>query len=298
MKTYLECFSCFLNHGLDISRRVGLDEPGQRDVLNRIAGMIPTFDLETKPPTMSLEINRMIRELTGVEDPFFEEKRRSNDLAMAAADQVRRSISQAEDRLKRAVEYAIAGNIIDLGAKKDLDIDAEMEALVAGEEEQIERERPEAFRLARFRQELEGASTLLYITDNAGEIVFDMLFIEVLQELFPGLSITVAVRDRPVINDATLEDARDVGLDRLVPVISSGSAAPGTPLELCSPDFLERFESADMVIAKGQGNYETLSDAPRPVYLLFKVKCPVVARSSGGELGDVMLMLGGDQESD
>lgn len=293
MRTYLECFSCFMNHGLDVSRKIGLDETGQRDVLNRIAGLIPGFELETTPPKMSFEINRMIRELTGGKDPFLEEKRRSNALALAATDKVRRSIAGAEDRLKRAVEYAIAGNIIDLGARQNLDIDAEMDTLVAGEEEQIEKERPEDFQLTRFREELQRASTLLYITDNAGEIVFDMLLIEVLQELYPDLVITAAVRDAPIINDATMDDAREIGLDKLVPVISSGSAAPGTPLELCTPRFMEYFRSADMVIAKGQGNYETLSEAPRPVYLLFKVKCPVVARSSGGELGDVMLMLGG-----
>ncbi len=290
MQSNLECFSCFLNHGLDIARRAGLDEEAQREVLNEVARMLPGFELSTKPPVMSLVINRAIRKLTEVRDPFESEKRLSNELALGNAPMIRSHINDAPDPLKAAVEYAIAGNSIDFGAFRDLDIADAIERLVAGEERRIAREDSSVFRLEDFRRDAENARTLLFITDNAGEIVLDMILMETLLSINPDLDITAAVRDSPIINDATTEDAGTIGLDRLVRVISSGSNAPGTPLEYCSPDFLERFYQADMVIAKGQGNYETLSEAPREVYLLFKVKCPVVARDSGGKMGDIMLV--------
>ena len=290
MRTYLECFSCFLDHGLDIARRAGLPEEKQRLVLNRVAQMLPEFDLSSKPPAMSLQINRAIRELTDVRDPFAEEKRISNSLALKQADHVRTRIGESPDPLKTALEYAIAGNSIDFGAFRDLDIAGAINDLVAGEDRMIDRENGRFFRLDDFRKDLKKAKNLLYITDNAGEIVFDMLLMETMKTLNPAIAITAAVRNSPIINDATLDDARTIGLDQLVSVMSSGSDAPGTPLDSVSGEFLHRFHAADMVIAKGQGNYETLSEAPRPVYLLFKVKCPVVARHSGGTPGNIMLI--------
>lgn len=290
MRTYLDCFGCFLNHGLDIARRAGLNEEDQRLVLNRVARMLPEFDIHTTPPAMSLQINRAIRELTHVRDPFAEEKRLSNQLALDQADLVRSRILNSQDPLKTALEYAIAGNSIDFGAFQGLDVAGAIDTLVAGEDRVIAEEDGGFFQLERFRRDLGGSKTLLYITDNAGEIVFDMILMEILMTANPDLVITAAVRNSPIINDATLEDARAIGLDRMVSVISSGSDAPGTPLESVTEEFLTHFHGADMVIAKGQGNYETLSEAPRPVYLLFKVKCPAVARHSGGALGNIMLI--------
>ncbi len=290
MQSNLECFSCFLDHGLDVARRAGLDEEAQREVLNEVARMLPNFELSTKPPVMSLFISRAISKLTDVRDPFAEEKRLSNELALVNAPLIHSRIVGSSDPLKTAVEYAIAGNSIDFGAFRDLDIADAIERLVAGEEHRIAREDSSVFRLENFRRDAEKARTLLFITDNAGEIVLDMILMETLLAINPGLEITAAVRNSPIINDATREDAGTIGLDSLVRVISSGSNSPGTPLEHCTPDFLERFHHADMVIAKGQGNYETLSEAPREVYLLFKVKCPVVARDSGGRMGDIMLV--------
>ena len=294
MRTYLECFSCFLDHALDIARRAGLGEEDQRLVLNQVARMLPEFDMTSKPPEMSLQIHGAVRELTDVRDPFAEEKRLSNRLALEQADLVRTRINDSSDPLKTAVEYAIAGNSIDFGAVRNLDVGRAVDALVAGEDRVIAGEADRFFLLEDFRKSLLKAGSLLYITDNAGEIVFDMILMETMMHLNPGLTVTAAVRNSPIINDATLEDARTIGLDRLVPVISSGSDAPGTPLDLVNEDFLSRFHTADMVIAKGQGNYETLSEAFRPVYLLFKVKCAVVARHSGGDPGNIMLIRSSD----
>ncbi|MFW5712485.1 MAG: damage-control phosphatase ARMT1 family protein [Spirochaetota bacterium] len=307
MRTYLDCFACFMDHGLGIARRSGLDETAQRDVLNRVAEMLPGFPSDATPPEMSLRINRMIREITGSRDPFAEEKRQSNRLALQAAPGVRELIARSVDPLLTAIEFAIAGNSIDLGVASDLDISAALQQLVQDEEARIGTEDPANFALPALRDDLARAAhgaaggtgtgggtgtagSLLYIADNAGEIVFDMLLIEQLQREYPQIAITVAVRHAPIINDATLADAEEIGLTGLVPVISSGSEAPGTPMAMVSDEFRDLFASADVVISKGQGNYETLSDVEREIYLLFKTKCKVIARHSGSRVGDIMLV--------
>ncbi len=301
MRTYLDCFACFMDHGLGIARRSGLDETAQREVLNRVAEMLPGFPPEATPPEMSLQINRMIREITGRTDPFAEEKRQSNRLALNAVPGVRELIARSEDPLLTAIEFAIAGNSIDLGVSSDLDISAALQQLVQDEETRIGAENPANFALPALRNDLSqaarrtpggtgAAGTLLYIADNAGEIVFDMLLIEQLQREYPRMRITAAVRHAPIINDATLSDAEEIGLTELVPVISSGSEAPGTPMAMVSDEFRDRFDSADVVISKGQGNYETLSDVEREMYFLFKTKCKVIARHSESQVGDIMLV--------
>jgi damage-control phosphatase, subfamily I len=294
MRTYLDCFACFMNHGLGIARRSGLDETAQREVLNRVAEMLPGFPPDATPPQMSLQINRMVREMTGESDPFAAEKEQSNRIALEAAPGVRQLISDSEHPLLTAIEFAIAGNSIDLGVSSDLDIATALQQLVQDEDARIGAEDPANFALPALKADLAAANaaggSLLYIADNAGEIVFDMLLIERLKQEYPQLAITVAVRYAPIINDATLADAERIGLTKLVPVISSGSEAPGTPMSLISSEFRELFDSADVVISKGQGNYETLSDVERDIYFLFKTKCKVIARHSGSRVGDIMLV--------
>jgi uncharacterized protein with ATP-grasp and redox domains len=137
----------------------------------------------------------------------------------------------------------------------------------------------------QLRSDAECAQNILYLVDNAGEIAFDRLLIEQL----PTEKITVVVKGKPVINDATMEDAEFVGLTDIVEVIDNGSDAPGTILETCSQNFRDRFEEADLVIAKGQGNYETLSDLDKNIFFILKAKCPVIARDIGCEIGDMIL---------
>jgi uncharacterized protein with ATP-grasp and redox domains len=139
--------------------------------------------------------------------------------------------------------------------------------------------------IAEFAQAVEEAEDILYLTDNAGEVVFDRLLLEQL----PRKKVTVAVRGKPVINDATMEDAEYVGLAEVARIIDNGSDAPGTILSDCSDTFRRRFERADLIISKGQGNYETLADCPRPIYFLLQVKCPIIARDLNCQVGTAIL---------
>jgi uncharacterized protein with ATP-grasp and redox domains len=224
-------------------------------------------------------IHRRLREITGVTDPYLDQKRRFNRMALEMLAENRARIETAPDPLETAVRLAIAGNIIDLGVKGGLTENAARTAIENALAEPVRGD------VAELRRAVSSARSILYLTDNAGEIVFDRLLIEQL----PLNRVTVAVRGLPIINDATVEDAAAVGLYSLVEVIDNGSDAPGTILGDCSDGFRKRFLASDLIIAKGQGNYETLCDDGNDVVFLFKAKCPVIASHVGLPLGSHVL---------
>jgi hypothetical protein len=290
MRTYLDCYPCFLNQVLSLSRRSSFDEEGQRQLVNRLLEKLREMPAGMKPPELGREIYRMVSEDTGIRDLFAEEKRESNRGALEAAPRVREAVRSADDPVLAALEFAIAGNSIDFGARHDFDIMETIEGLVEDEAELIKNEKPELFAYGEFHRALEQSRQLLYIADNAGELVFDGILAEAIAERFPRLTITFAVREEPILNDATMEDAEEAGLIERLRVISSGSTAPGTLLEECSPGFREEFDQADVVVSKGQGNYETLSEVRREIFFLLKIKCVVIAAETGGSVGDILLM--------
>ena len=136
---------------------------------------------------------------------------------------------------------------------------------------------------AKFKKSIEKASLILYIGDNAGETVFDRILIEQLLQMNKS-KIVFVVREKPIINDATFDDVKKVGLDKVATIISNGSDAPATILSQCSSEMLSYYQTADLIISKGQGNYESLSGRPENIFFLFKVKCPVIARKSGYDI--------------
>jgi uncharacterized protein with ATP-grasp and redox domains len=267
MRTSLDCIPCLLRQALEAGRLVSSDPLVHERIVRDTLEWIGETDFRQSPPVLAQRIHRRLRELTGVDDPYRLAKDRLNRLAIGLLPELRAEIVAARDQFALAVRLAIAGNIIDLGVNGSL-----TEADVRRSIDQALSE-PVQGRLEELRQACQQAPRVLYLADNAGELVFDRLLIE---HLGPD-RITVAVRGAPVLNDATVEDARAAGLPEIVEVIDNGSDAPGTILEDCSAAFRRRFSEADLVIAKGQGNFETLSDEPSNVYFLFKVKCPVIA---------------------
>jgi len=228
---------------------------------------------------MAQKIHRMIRKLTGVQDPYLQTKNRFNQLALKMYPELREQVQASTDPFETAVRLAIAGNIIDLGVKSGL-AESQVEETIA----QSLTEPLDMDALKEFRNATAQAKDILYLGDNAGEIVFDRLLIEQL----PCENITFVVKAGPIINDATMEDAEIVGLTDIVTVIDNGSDAPGTILESCSEAFRRRFDEADLVIAKGQGNYETLSDVDKDIFFILRAKCPVIARDLGCEVGEMI----------
>jgi hypothetical protein len=244
-------------------------------LLRDVMGWCREMDMNKPAPVMGRRIYRRLRGLTGVADPYRLAKVRQNRLALRLRPELRAALRSARDPFSLAVHLAIAGNIIDMGAAGDISL--------AGVRKAVRQAMTEVLKgdIASFRRSVKKASSILYLADNAGEIVFDRLLIE---QLGPE-RVTVAVRGAPVLNDALLSDARAAGLDKIVRVVDNGSDMGGTVLAETSKTFNTLFKNADLVIAKGQGNYETLSEAPRPVYFLFKAKCPVIAERAGVPLG-------------
>ena len=200
-------------------------------------------------------------------DRFLEEKRQSNAFVLARLDQIRSKIETAEDPVLAGLKFAILGNYIDFSA---LYGEVSFEKLDEMLETALEMELDMAVYRSLCR-ELEKGGKLLYLTDNAGEIGFDRLFAEAIAEKYPQISITFCVRGGPALNDATREDARQVGIP--FPVIDNGNLVPGTELKLLGEEAKNALETADVIIAKGQANAETLLDSGYNIYFAFLIKC-------------------------
>ncbi len=282
MKTYLDCLPCLLNQALNASRAATDDEELHRQVLNRVAEMIPELSLGLNPPEIAQQCYRLIHEVTGNSDPFREAKEVATRAVLGIYPRLKEVVATAAEPLLTACKLAIAGNSIDLGPSYNNhgSVDNIMEEALAS-----------PLAVDNYEQFLSGikkAHRLLYLGDNAGETVFDRILIEELLRV-KELEIDFVVRDKPVINDATLRDALAAGIHKVARIISNGSDAPATILAQCSPEMLELYNTADIIIAKGQGNYESLSEEPGNIFFFLKAKCPLVARTMGVNVGDAIL---------
>jgi uncharacterized protein with ATP-grasp and redox domains len=228
-----------------------------------------------------------IRHETRDFDIYADVKDKSNRIALKYVSKLRGEIEESPNPLETAVQIAAAGNIIDFGAKQHGSLDLEKEINTITD---VEFDR---FDINHFTQKLESAKQLLYICDNSGEIVCDSLLIETIQNLYPEIKIVAAVREKPIINDATMKDARDVSLIDLVDVISSGSIYPGTVLKETNEEFHTLFDTADLILSKGQGNFETLLPVQNDrLFFLLRIKCEHMATLSGVEKGNLVLLHG------
>jgi uncharacterized protein with ATP-grasp and redox domains len=280
MQTYLDCIPCFLRQALDAARMVTPDAAIHAHVLRETLRMASEMPFDKSPPWMGQKIHQLLREATGEPDPYRQAKQWANDLALALRPELEQRVRESVDPFATSVLLAIAGNVIDLGCRSQV---SEQDVLRSIEQALCEPFEGDA--LEELRAAALSAGSILYLADNAGEIVLDRILIEQL----PLERVMLAVRGYPVINDATREDAAAAGLTELVNVIDNGSDVPGTILESCSDSFRDAFARADVVIAKGQGNYETLSGVDGDVFFLFKAKCPVVAREMGCALGQIVV---------
>ena len=276
MKTYFDCIPCFIRQATESIQMVSNDKDLQEQIIRHVLQSVSQVDLLQTPPRMVQAIHRIIREHTGQKDPYAGVKRRFNDLAMDMLPTLRKCIADSTKPFETALRIAMAGNVIDFGINGKLQTDVVEQTINEVLNVSLDQDL-----IVRLEQQINQCKNILYLADSTGEIVFDRLFIEQL----PICRLTVAVRGAPIINDATLAEATYVGLTDLVEVIDNGSDAPGTLLDDCSLDFQERFWDADLIISKGQGNYETLGDLDANIFFLLKAKCPVAARGIGCELG-------------
>lgn len=231
------------------------------------------LDLEQTPPAIASSVYHEVERISGVADPYGAKKKESNRLALAIVDELRSKIAECGERggLELAVRYAIAGNIIDYGAFHSFDIYRKLEECC--EAEFVVDDRQQLFTAI---ENLTNSAKVLYLTDNCGEIVFDRLLIEFLHK--KGAQITVATKHGPIINDALKEDAYLAGLGNYAQIIDNGTRCPGTVLAFASDEFLQHYRDSDLIISKGQGNFESLSEADEEIFFLLTVKCPAAAR--------------------
>lgn len=290
MKTYLECIPCFFKQAIEAARFASASKKTQKKILNELSKVIPKISLTASPPEMGRTIYGLVERLTKKRDPFKKVKKKSNSIALRLYDKLKKRVRHSSDSLLTALELAIAGNIIDYGIQNTLNVDKEIKKILDEEHKAIKKESSKLFNYPKFKRILRKTGTILYIADNAGETVFDRILIEEIRNLYKDKRIIYAVKGKPIINDALIEDAYQCGIDGVAEVVSTGLGIPGTKLSLCSKKFRKIFKDVDMIISKGQGNFESLSEQKKPVCFLFMAKCSVVAKDVGCKLGDVILL--------
>ena len=284
MDVLLECLPCVLRQALEMARLSTEDEALQEQILTEaiaVLGQYPTFG---SAPEIVRSFHRILKAHTGVADPYAPIKQRDLQTALRLLPVISQKVEASEDPLYWALKAAATGNMLDAAIGLDVD------------EHLLDTEFAKPFAvcdLPAFRQRLQTAKSILIIGDNTGETVFDGLLLQ----QFPALQRTYAVRNAPALNDATAADAIASGLAPYADILPTGCDIPGVLLAECSAEFLRRFYDADIVIAKGQGNYETLSESPRGIFFLLKAKCPVMAKTLGVQLHDFVFRLGGGTQS-
>ena len=276
MQFSLDCYPCALRHTLQAMRRAKLSEELQHQVMRRVLENLIDLPQGATSPEIISKTHAIIRELSGVEDFFAEEKKASTLEALALYPKLKEEVLHSADPFVHALRLSIAGNIIDFGALDGYDLQQTIQRVMA---QPFALNEVEALRDAVVQSE-----KILYLADNAGETVFDRLLIETINK-----RVIYAVKEAPILNDATREDALQAGLDAVAEVISCGARVSGTLLAQCSIEFIERFRQADVIIAKGMGNYESLSSEKAPIFFLLQVKCDLVGWDLGVPNGSIVV---------
>lgn len=297
MNIQLECIPCLFKQAIDAAKLANTTKKQQKKIINNLCKIVLNLDMKKPPPVIGRKLYRLVEKISRNTDPFKEIKKEANILSLQLYPKLKQLINTSKEPLLTALELSLYGNTIDHGAKNSLDtldikiknqiFNLEIKKLLNGE---FIHQNKAVFEYEEFKKAIDKAKTALYITDNAGEIVFDKILMETLKK-DKDITIICALRDKPIINDATIEDAKFCGLDEVAQLISSGCDAPGILLNNSSKKFIEIYEKVDIIISKGQGNFETLSEIKeeKRLFFLFKVKCSVVANYLNCKVGDVIL---------
>jgi uncharacterized protein with ATP-grasp and redox domains len=277
MKAEAECYLCLLSQVLRTARIIGLKDRATIELLQKGCAFLAEVDFDRTPPEISEDLYTLLARETGNPDPYQELKKHHIEKAFELYPGLKKIVESSSDPLRAALEISLAGNVIDFGATQAEDWFKDGKFL-------------ERMELARddyplLKEDLSRARKIVFLGDNSGETVFDRLFIEILNR-----KVIYAVRESPIINDATLKEARLSGLSGVAELVSSGCRAPGTVLEQCSLEFLRILAEADLIISKGQGNFECLEQEKGPFYFLLKAKCEVVSRYIAVPQGTLVIM--------
>lgn len=264
MEILPDCLPCMLKQALTAARKASSDEKVNAEITRSAARLLGNSESFSCAPELCRMIHEEVKRATACKDPYFEDKCKEIQLAKDHYNELSEFVDASANPLEAALKVAAVGNIID----------AAVDGKLNPENLHAELNKPfERFKIEEFTAQLKNAHTILYIGDNSGEAVFDTIL---LKHLTPR-KIIYAVRGAAVLNDVDMDMAKHVGIERFAEVMSSGCSSPGCIFEECSDEFKKIFNAADIVIAKGQGNYEGLSECERKIFFLLKAKCPVLA---------------------
>jgi uncharacterized protein with ATP-grasp and redox domains len=274
-----ECLICQVKALQQRLEKYEIPEEKRDHVVSEMLKKIAATDLETSfSPEITRNILARLREYSNVEDPYRKEKQEGNRLMLERYDEFREMVSNSKNPFDTALRLAIAGNIIDFGPTNHFDVEGTIEKVLNSDFATDHSE--------QLQHEIEKAKTILYLGDNCGEIVLDKLFLETINHP----NVFFAVREKPVLNDATEKEAREVGIHQVAKIISNGDDAPSTLLHRMSPRFQEIYKKADLIISKGMGNYEGLMfESDQRLFFLLMIKCPVIGRKIGAEKGNFVV---------
>jgi len=278
MKTHFDCITCMINGLIGLFKQGLIEEKYHEIVIKEVLTYYANIDYSESPLLTNRNLHRVIRKIANNPDPYKKLKDNMNKEAVKYCEKYRDFVLKSDNPLDKALRLAVAGNIIDFGPGHSIEIEKTIEKIL-NEDFAVDDSR-ELF------NDIKKAKNILYLGDNTVEIVFDRFFLEVI-----GRSdITFVVRNSPILNDATMEDVKFFGIDKLVNVMTNGDDAPGTLLEYTSPEFKEIFDKADLIISKGQGNFEGLSEVTgKNIYFLLMIKCHIVAEDLGLKKGDYIV---------
>lgn len=268
MKLTSDCVQCLLDNMLSLYSKTNDTEKAKLACLKDLMQIAIDSEEDISTPYLASLMTAYLSRITNIEDFYKTEKTSFNKLLLSFEHQLMQKINNSNDPLMPAIKYAMAGNYIDFGALKDVREDELMKILECIDDNAIA---PELY--TRFQSELSNASNLVYLADNAGEIVLDKLLVSVLKTQYPNLTIHFIVRGAPILNDVTVQDANDVGLTDIVDVYSNGTAIPGTCLDYVDTNVRELINRADLIVSKGQGNFESLYGCGLNIYYIFLCKC-------------------------
>jgi len=276
MKAYPECYACVFDQALRVLRKSEFGDNDEKvwNALLKVANNIKNVPYGLTPAQLAEHFYPLLSEITGMKDPYAEEKKRSNELMLSVYDDLKSYILGSSNPLMGAIKASIAGNVIDFGVPGFNPNGIEQEILRVVKEEEFAIDDSNDFVTT-----LRNSKKLLYIHDNCGEAVMDKLLMELIKNFFPSIIITSVVRGGPIINDITLEDAKQIGLEEFSKIITAGTKLPGLVPELMTEQLEQEWREADVIVSKGQGNFEGLEDvADERVFFLLKAKCDVIAR--------------------
>jgi damage-control phosphatase, subfamily I len=286
MKVYYECAPCFLRQAREALDLACNDENLKIEIMEEIVALLGReFHKGAVSNVIGTSIHRLIKEKTGNEDPYHEIKVNCNEIAESFLPHLTKFL-QGEEKMEMFIKAAIVGNLIDFGA---LGVNVEpLDMMMSALDEPLE-----VNHTKELEKSLKSVKSVLYLADNTGEIVFDKLLINKLKEY--DVDITVALKEKPILNDACLEDAYQVGLDKVAQLVTTGTDSVGVIHSQVSPEFQKMMEEAELIISKGLGNYEGLTEikfGEKPVFCLLNAKCGPTSRDIGvAEGSNVMIKI-------